>query len=88
MVFAYSLFALSQQARSALIRWGFRGLLAILTVAIVQEWVYDPPFSNFNFAPQIAGYEKLRLGEHVDVMTPIDRKSDSAYWTISIPKKD
>jgi hypothetical protein len=88
MVFAYSLFALSQRARSALIRWGFRGLLLVLAVAMLQEWVYDPPFAKFNFAPQIAGYEKLRPGEHKEVMTPIDRKSDSVYWTISIPKKD
>src|ERR1700733_15103494 len=35
IVFAYGLFALSQQARSALIRWGFRGLLLVMAVAVV-----------------------------------------------------
>ena len=88
MVFAYSLFAISHQARSALIRWGFRGLIAIFAVAILQEWFYDPPFAKFNFGPQIASYETLRPGQQMEVMTPIDRKSDSTYWTISIPKKD
>jgi len=86
IVFVYGLFALSQQARSALIRWGFRGLLLVMAVAIVQEWVYDPPFSRFDFAPQIAGYDKLRPGESMEVLTPIDRKSPSVYWTITVPK--
>jgi hypothetical protein len=63
-------------------------LLLIMAVAVVQEWVYDPPFSKFDFAPQIAGYDRLRAGETKEVRTPIDRKSASAYWTISIPKKD
>ncbi|MDR3691263.1 MAG: hypothetical protein P4L46_17925 [Fimbriimonas sp.] len=88
IVFVYGLFALSRQARSALVRWGFRGLLLITAVAIVQEWVYDPPFSRFDFAPQIAGYDNLRPGETIEVRTPIDRKSPAAYWTITIPKKD
>jgi len=88
IVFAYGLFALTRQARSALVRWGFRALLLIMAVAVVQEWVYDPPFSKFDFAPQIAGYDRLRAGETKEVRTPIDRKSASAYWTISIPKKD
>ena len=88
IVFVYGLFAISQQARSALIRWGFRGLLVILAVAVTQEWVYDPPFAKFNFAPQIAGYESLRPGDSQLIQTPIDRKSATAYWTITIPKKD
>ena len=87
IVFAYGLFALSQNARSALIRWCFRGMLLIMSVAIMQEWVYDPPYSRFDFQSQIAGYDKLRPGESIEVMTPIDRKSPDDFWTISIPKK-
>ncbi len=88
IVFAYGLFSLSQQARSAIIRWCFRVLLLVTLLAILQEWVYDPPFSKFDYAPQIAGYDQLRPGEVKRVMTPIDRKSPHDFWTMMIPKKD
>ena len=88
IVFAYGLFALSKQAPSALVRWCFRGMLLVMSVAILQEWVYDPPYPKFDYAPQIAGYEKLHPGEAIEVMTPIDRKSPKEFWTITIPKKD
>ena len=88
IVFAYGLFALGQQARSALIRWCFRGILLITAVAMIQEWVYDPPFARFDYAPQINGFDRLRPGGFKEVMTPIDRKSPYDFWMIEIPKKD
>ncbi len=88
IVYAYGLYALSRRVRSALIRWCFRGLLAIMAIAMVQEWVYDPPFRRFEYAPQIARFNQLPPGYSIYIRTPIDRKSPHDFWILEIPKKD
>jgi len=71
----------------ATLRWFYRLLLAICAIATIVNWVYAPPFSRFNYAPQIAGFDALKPGETLEIQFPIDRKGSKPHWTLEIKKK-
>jgi len=87
LVMLFSVYFLSATARFSAVRWFFRAVLAICALATVQNWVYDPPFERFNYAPQIAKYDRLKPGEKVEIVFPIDRKLSTNSWTMDLIKK-
>jgi hypothetical protein len=87
LVMLFSVYILSVTARFAAVRWLFRAIMAICAVAIVQNWVYDPPFQRYDYAPQIAAYGHLKKGKSVEIEFPIDRKVEKNHWTMTLTKK-
>jgi hypothetical protein len=87
LVLLFSIYSLSTNARHAVSRWFFRAIMGICALAILQNWVYDPPFHRFDYAPQIAKYDSLKPGEKLDITFPIDRKLRQNSWTMTLTKK-
>jgi hypothetical protein len=87
LLMLYSIYVFSVTARYSIVRWGFRIVLAFCALGAVQNWIYDPPFSEFNYGPQIAKYDQIKKGEKVKIRFPIDRKLASNFWTMDLIKK-
>lgn len=77
---------LAWNGRWAATRWAGRLALLVCVVGIGRNWLYAPPYEKFDFEPQIARFGLLQPGQYLDVLTPIDRKSD-AHWVTSLRKR-
>lgn len=86
LVMLFCVYVLSSTARFAAVRWLMRCVMAICALAIVQNWVYDPPFHKFDYPRQISEYERLKKGQTIEIRFPIDRKSDTNSWTMALTK--
>jgi hypothetical protein len=87
LVMLFSLYMLIVTSKFSLVRWAFRLVLAVCAIAVVQNWVYDPPFDRFNYPPQVANYAHLKRGQKLEIRFPIDRKLRTNYWTMELVKK-
>lgn len=87
LVFVYCVFAVSRTAPLAMLRWSFRALLACSAFAVVTNWVYDPPYPEWNYLPQIAKYDRLKPGEWLPIKTPGSKASGSVKWITWLRKK-
>lgn len=77
----------SLAASRATYRWGFRALLLGTAFGVVWNWVYAAPFHDFDYPPQIAAFDQVPPGGHLDVKFPIDRKSTVYSWVVSLSKR-
>ena len=72
--------------RSAATRWLGRFACLYCLIGIGRNWLYAPPYADLNFGPQIARFEAVPHGQYLDVLTPIDRKSN-AHWVTRLLKR-
>jgi hypothetical protein len=86
LLYVVSCGLISQQSRLASVRWGFRAILLATCFGVAWNWVYAPPFPQFEYGPQIAAFSSLRPGEQLQIQMPIDRKSPTSHWTVSLTK--
>jgi hypothetical protein len=87
LAFLFSIYSLSVSAKHSLSRWFYRCLLACATIAVIQNWVYDPPFKVLNYGPQIAKYKSLKAGEFLTIDTPCRRELAYVKWKTVLRKR-
>jgi hypothetical protein len=86
LAFLASLLLVFNASRLARVRWYARAVLACAAIGITLNWRLPPPHTKFDYARQIARYERVPPTGKLEIQTSIDRRSN-ATWTMTLVRR-